>query len=172
MWKQIGIAVIAGWLPVGSVASDQSLQQSPDITGMLEGDSQEWFVLSQGDDSNASFVEFGDDINIDITGFIDPERWDAQEALSISLTVRDGQLLSAAVLQLIGTSTSPPLYTSDGGDVTVSLTHYERDGQAVHVAGTIQGMLALQVQLGDAPDPNESIDIDVTFDIEAQKIEF
>lgn len=182
MWKKIGIAVIAviavivGWLPVGGFAAglsaDQALEPSSEIEGLLEGEPREWFILSHGNDSNASFVELGDDINIDITGFVDKQVWEAQEALSISLTVRDEQLINAVVIHPLGVSISPPLYTSEGGEVAVTLTHYERASQMVHVAGTIQGVLALQVELGEPPSREEAIEIDVKFDVEAQKIEF
>ncbi|HSP30437.1 MAG TPA: hypothetical protein VLO13_00225 [Halomonas sp.] len=73
---------------------------------------------------------------------------------------------------MIGESPSPPLYTSDGAEVTVSLSHYERDGPMVHVAGKIHGMLALQVQLDEPPSAEEGMEIDVEFEVEAQKVEF
>ena len=129
--------------------------------------------MSHGNDSNASFIESGEHITIDITGFVDDEAWETQEALSISLTISgEGQLVSAVVLHPLGDSTSPPLYTSEGGDVEVTLTHYEWASQRVHVAGKIQGVLALQIQLDEPPSQEETIEIDVAFDVEAQKIEF
>lgn len=188
MWKKIGIAVMAWCLPTFAVAgeptpgrlvekaSDQVAENisktAAQIKGSLDGERREWFILSHGNDSNASFVELGDNITIDITGFVDDEDWETQEALSISLTVSEEQLISAVVMHPLGTSPSPPLYTSEGGEVEVTLTHFERTSQLVHVAGKIQGLLALQVQLGEPPSQEESIEIDVTFDVEAQKIEF
>ncbi|GEN29339.1 hypothetical protein HVA01_29850 [Halovibrio variabilis] len=172
MWKQIGVALIASWLPVSGFATEPADQPNPEIKGTLDGERREWFILSHGDDSNASFVELGDDITIDITGSVDDEAWEGEEALSISLTVNEGQLISAVVLHSIGTTVSPPLFTSEGGDVAVTLTHYERTSHTVHVAGKIEGLLALQVELGESPSQEEGIEIDVAFDVEAQKVEF
>ncbi|OJA04790.1 hypothetical protein [Halomonas sp. QHL1] len=172
MWKQIGITLIAFWLPVSSNATEHADQPTPEIVGSLDGEQREWFILSHGSDSNASFVELGDDINIDITGSVDDEVWEGEEALTISLTVNEEQLLNSVVLYSIGASISPPLFTSEGGEVVVTLTRYERSSQTVHVAGKIEGVLGLQVELGEPPSQEEGIEIDVTFDVEAQKIEF
>ncbi|CAO1665240.1 Secreted protein [Halomonas sp. NYA30] len=189
MWKKIVVAAMAWYLPTLAVAveptpgtnaeqgAEHALPNSSEMTsqikGLLDGELREWFILSHGNDSNASFIESGDDhITIDITGFADDEAWETQEALSISLTINEGELISAVVLHPLGDSTSPPLYTSEGGDVEVTLTHYERASQRVHVAGTIQGVLALQIQLDEPPSQEETIEIDVAFDVEAQKIEF
>lgn len=172
MWKQIGITLIAFWLPISGNATEHADQTSPEIAGSLDGERREWFILSHGSDSNASFVELGDDINIDITGSVDNEVWEGEEALSISLTVNEEQLNNSVVLYSIGASISPPLYTSEGGEVVVTLTRYERSSQTVHVAGKIEGVLALQVELGETPSKEEGIEIDVAFDVEAQKVEF
>lgn len=168
MWKTIALVALAGWLPCSAVASESAAE----IKGLLEGDSREWFVLSHGNDSNASFIESGDDIKIDITGFVDDDEWETQESLVIGLTIHEEQLISAVILHPIGASTSPPLYTSEGAEVTVTLTQYDRDRGRIHIAGRIEGELALQVRLDEPPSQEENINIDVAFDVEAQKIEF
>ncbi|MGP9466960.1 MULTISPECIES: hypothetical protein [Halomonas] len=163
-WNQWTILVLIGWLPL-SVQSDT-------IEGMLDGEPREWFVLSQGRDSNASFVEVGDQRQIIITGFVEPDQRDAYEGLSISLTVEDNQLIDAHVVQLIGSTTVPPLYTSEGGSVTVTLTQLEQQGSHIHIAGRVEGVLALQTAQDDAPSRAEGIDIDVQFDVNAYRAQF
>ncbi|MGP9766825.1 hypothetical protein ACT3UM_13965 [Halomonas sp. AOP13-D3-9] len=179
MWRQVGVALLAAWLPTSGFANEISGSEpstsehaAPEVTGLLDGERREWFILSHGNDSNASFVELGDDINIDITGSVDDEAWEGEEALSISLTMNEEQLINAVVIYSIGASIAPPLYTSEGGEVSVTLTRYERTSQTVHVAGKIEGILALQIELGESPSQAEGIEIDVAFDVEAQKIEF
>lgn len=182
MWKKIGVALIASWLPITGFTTETVEQRTSDegatgraapaISGTLDEELHEWFILSHGSDSNASFVELGDDINIDITGSVDEETWEGEEALSISLTVNEGELINAVAIYSIGSAISPPLYTSEGGDVAVTLTHYERSSQTVHVAGKIEGVLLLQVELGEPPSQEKGIEIDVAFDVEAQKVEF
>ncbi|MBT2772487.1 hypothetical protein J7J47_09600 [Halomonas sp. ISL-60] len=182
MWKKLGIALIASWLPINGFAAEPVEQRSPnhggaeraapEIAGTLDDELHEWFILSHGNDSNASFVELGNDISIDITGSVDDEAWEGEESLSISLTVNEEQLINAVVIYSIGSSISPPLFTSEGGEVVITLTRYERSSQIVHVAGKITGILALQIELGEPPSLDEGIEIDVAFDVEAQKIEF
>lgn len=186
MWKKIAVAGIACYLPAfagGPVveaaagqgidaAASQDTERVAQIKGTLDGEQREWFILSHGADSSASFVESGDHITIDITGFIDDEMGETQESLSLSLTVSEEQLTSATVLHPLGDTPSPPLYTSEAGDVDVTLTHYERINHRVYVAGSIKGALALQVQLGEPPHQEETMAVDLTFDVEAQKVEF
>ena len=159
-----GILLLAGLLPLTA--------QADSIEGTLEGEPREWFILSEGRDSNASYIEVGDQLQVSITGFIEPESWDAYEALSISLNVEDSQLIDAQVVHLIGNTAMPPLYTSEGGSVTVTLERFEQQGSQVHVAGHIQGVMALQSDLDATPSQDEGIDINVQFDVEAYRVEF
>lgn len=188
MLKKIAITAIAWLFPVLATADDAGQESdlklaamnaqtneseiAAQIQGSLDGEQREWFILSRGNDSNASFVEQGDDVAIDIIGFVNDEVWETQEALSISLTVSEEQLVNAVVIHPLGASTSPPLYTSEGGEVDITLTHYERASQWILLSGRIEGVLALQVELGQSPSPEENIEIDVEFDVKAQKIEF
>lgn len=146
--------------------------ESAQIEGSLDGELREWFVLSQGDDSNASFVERGDQLHIDVIGFADSYSWDAREALAMSLTVEQETLTQAEVVHLISSAAMPPLYTSKESEVTVTLSHFEQQGRIAHIAGRIEGNLALQEALGEPPNPAESVSIDVQFEIEAHKVEF
>ncbi|MGP8290710.1 hypothetical protein ACT3OH_10670 [Vreelandella zhanjiangensis] len=158
------ILLLAGLLPLTA--------QADSIEGTLEGEPREWFILSEGRDSNASYIEVGDQLQVSITGFIEPDNWDAYEALSISLNIEDSQLIDAQVVHLIGNTAMPPLYTSEGGSVTVTLERFEQQGSQVQVAVHIQGVMALQRDLDAIPSQDEGIDIDVQFDVEAYRVEF
>lgn len=156
--------LLAGLIPLTA--------QAASIEGMLEDEAHEWFVVSQGNDSSASFMQRGDELHIDITGFREPRSEDARDALAMSLIVQQEALTEAKVVQLINGTTVPPLYTSEGGDVTVTLSHFERDGPQVHIVGRVEGSLALQTQLGSAPEPRQNISVDVNFDVKARKVAF
>lgn len=158
------ILLLAGLLPLTA--------QAQSIEGTLEGEPREWFILSEGRDSNASFIEVGDQQQVTISGFIEPDNWNAHEALSISLSIEDNQLIDSQVVHLIGNTAMPPLYTSEGGSVTVTLEHFEQQGRQVHVTGHIRGVMALQSDLDVAPSQDEGIDINVQFDVEAYRVEF
>ncbi|GGC97122.1 hypothetical protein GCM10011382_29520 [Vreelandella lutescens] len=142
------------------------------MVGTLGEDEYAWFVLRQGDDSNASFMEVGDQLHVEVTGFIDPVEWSAQEALAMSLTLEQGVLVDAKVVQLMGETTMPPLYTSEGGNVLVTLSHVKQAGRDLHVVGQIEGQLALQHTLESSPSALEGVPLSVHFDITAQKVEF
>lgn len=159
-----GILLLAGLLPLTA--------QAQNISGTLEGEPREWFILSEGRDSNASYIEVGDQLQVSITGFTEPESWNAHEALSISLNIEDNQLIDVQVVHLIGNTTMPPLYTSEGGNVTVMLERFEQQGSQIHVTGHIQGVMALQGDLDAAPSQEDGIDIDIQFDVEAYRVEF
>ncbi|WP_249975389.1 hypothetical protein [Vreelandella olivaria] len=170
MQKHVIITTISGLLLCSVLTASSA--ESADMTGSLDGEFREWYVLSQGSDSNASFVEVGDRLQIDITGFADPYTWDAREALAMSFIIEHDALMDAEVVHLISSTAIPPLYTSDGGDVTVSLSHIERNGPLIHIMGRIEGDLVLQEKLGAAPNPEEGISLDIQFDVEARKVEF
>ncbi|WP_404377471.1 hypothetical protein [Vreelandella aquamarina] len=163
------------WL-VASIMAGSSLlvsaDETADMVGTLGDKEYAWFVLRQGDDSNASFMEVGDQVHIEVTGFTDPVEWDAQEALMMRLTLEQGELVEASVLQLIGETAMPPLYTSEGGDISVVLSYIEREGRLLHVAGQVEGQLALQHTLDSPPVADEGVALSVRFDITAQKVAF
>ena len=163
------------WLAVSLIAGCSllvSADETADMVGTLGEDEYAWFVLHQGDDSNASFMEVGDQLKIEVTGFIDPVEWDAQQALAMSLTLENEELMEASVVQFMGETAMPPLYTSEGGDITVTLSHVEQTGRDLHVVGHIEGQLALQHTLESTPSASEGVPLSVRFDITAQKVEF
>ena len=163
------------WLAVSLIAGCSllvSADETADMVGTLGEDEYAWFVLHQGDDSNASFMEVGDQLKIEVTGFIDPVEWDAQQALAMSLTLENEELMEASVVQFMGETAMPPLYTSEGGDITVTLSHVEQTGRDLHVVGHIEGQLALQHTLESSPSASGGVPLSVHFDITAQKVEF
>lgn len=157
------ILLIAGLLPL--------FGQAASIEGTLEGETYEWFVINGGQDSSAAYVETGEQLDITITGFAEPESLDAREALSMRLSIANGELVDALVIQLIGSAATPPFYTSEGGNVSVSLSHFEQHGRRIQVAGQIQGSLTLHNSLEAEQNPDEEIAIDVRFDVEAYPAE-
>lgn len=164
-----------GWL-LASVLTGGALlagaDEAANIVGTLDGDERAWFVLRQSDDSNATFMDVGDQRQVEVTGFVDPLEWDAQEALVLSFVLEGDELVSAKVMQLIGPTAIPPLYTSEGGDIDVSLNHVEQLGRELHLQGEIQGVLALQHDAETPPSISEGIDIRVNFELVAQRVEF
>ncbi len=164
-----------GWLLASALTGGALLagaDESANIVGTLDGDERAWFVLRQSDDSNATFMDVGDQRQVEVTGFVDPLEWDAQEALVLSFVLEGDELVAAKVMQLIGHTAMPPLYTSEGGSVDVTLNHGEQQGRELHLKGEIQGVLALQRDANTPPNTSEGIDIHVHFELVAQRVEF
>ncbi|PMR75184.1 hypothetical protein C1H69_10915 [Billgrantia endophytica] len=142
------------------------------LEGVLDGKEREWFILRHEGDSTATFTDLGGMHTIDVVGFVDPDSWNSRDSLSISMTLMDGEVTDYDVLYLIGTSAMPPLYTSEEADVRLLLESFDVDGNTARVVGRVEGTLALQATLGEEPSLEEGVDIAVTFDIEASRIEF
>ncbi|MCC5883016.1 MAG: hypothetical protein JJU25_10320 [Halomonas sp.] len=142
------------------------------MTGVLDGQEKEWFILSQGADSNATFTVAGDRTVIDLVGFIEPDSWRVRDSLSLSITLIEGEVVDFDLLHPIGASAMPPVFTSDEADVSLVLDTFEVTGGKAHVAGRVEGTLALQQALGEEATLEEGIRIAVEFDAEASRIEY
>lgn len=142
------------------------------MTGLLDGQEREWFILSQGVDSNATFTELGDRVVIDLVGFSAPDSWRVRDSLSLSITLDEGEIAKFDLLHPIGASVMPPVFTSDNAEVRLALHAFEVEGSKAHVAGRVEGVLALQQALGEEASLEEGIDIAVEFDANASRIEY
>ncbi len=161
----LGGILVAGLWPVSAMAER--------LEGELDGAEREWFILRQDGEASATFTDIGDgDFLIDIVGFVDPDGRRSRDSLSISMALKDGEVLHYDVLNLIGTSAMPPVYTSEGADVQLTLVKFAEEGGVARVVGSVKGTLALQEALGEAPNLEEGIEIAVEFDITASRIEY
>ncbi len=161
----LGTTLVAVLWPISAMAER--------LEGKLDDNEREWYILRQDNESSATFTDVGDgDFLIDIVGFADPDGRRSRDSLSISMALKDGELLHYDVLNLIGTSAMPPVYTSEGADVRLTLETFAVEGGVARVVGSVKGALALQEALGEAPNLEEGIDIAVEFDITASRIEY
>ncbi|RCV87294.1 hypothetical protein [Billgrantia montanilacus] len=143
------------------------------LEGELDGAEREWFILREDGDASATFTDMGGgDFHIDIVGFVDPDGRKSRDSLSISVALKDGEVAHYDILNLIGTSAMPPVYTSEGADVRLTLESFAVDGGIARVVGRVQGTLALQEALGEEPNLEEGVDVAVEFDIAASRIEY
>lgn len=142
------------------------------ITGTLDGEDQQWFILDPSSEPSATFIEEGDRWVVEMTGYRDPEKWVARDALVIQLVLTDERLTNARVLHLIGDAVHPPYYTASDDELTVVLSRVEREGSRLHLQGTLEGPLALQHSPEADPLAEEGVSLAVTFDVTARKVEF
>ncbi|MCG6657936.1 hypothetical protein HOP52_09230 [Halomonas campisalis] len=165
-WKlaSLGALLMVGLAPA-SLLADR-------LAGTLDGKEWQWYILKEGNDANATFTDLGGIYSVDILGVVDPDSWRTRDGFSISLSVVDGELVDFDVIHLISTTAMPPVYTSEDADVRLRLESFSVEGNVAHVAGRVDGTLALQESLGEPPSLEEGIEVAVEFDIEALQIEF
>ncbi|MCE9683629.1 hypothetical protein [Halomonas alkalisoli] len=143
------------------------------LEGELDGAEREWFILREDGDASATYTDMGGgDFHIDIVGFVDPDGRRSRDSLSLSMALKDGEVAHYDILNLIGTSAMPPVYTSEGTDVRLTLDTFAVEGGVARVVGSVKGTLALQEALGEEPNLEEGIEIAVTFDVTASRIEY
>ncbi|UDM05803.1 hypothetical protein LG409_10295 [Halomonas sp. NyZ770] len=143
-----------------------------EITGTLDGDDHQWFVLDPSSEPGATFIEEGDRWVVEMTGYRDPEKWAARDALVIQLVLADERLTDARVLHLIGDAVHPPYYTATDDELTVVLARVEREGSRLYLQGTLEGLLALQHSPEADPLAEEGVSLAIEFDVTARKVEF
>ncbi|MCE8015569.1 hypothetical protein HOP62_05690 [Halomonas sp. MCCC 1A17488] len=172
LWVWLGPwALLSLAAPLAASAPDEP-EISGSMVGLLDGEEREWFIVSQGTDSNATFTELGDQVQIDLVGFVKPDDWQVRDSLSLSITLEEGEVTNFDVLHPIGATAMPPVFTSDNASVRLNLSTYEVQGSKVHVVGRVEGVLALQKELGEEAVEDEGIGISVEFDAEASRLEY
>lgn len=165
------VAILLGTILAAGLWSVPAMAER--LEGELDGTEREWYILREDDDTSATYTDIGDgDFHIDIVGFADPDGRRIRDSLSISMALKDSELAHYDILNLIGTSAMPPVYTSEGADVQLTLEMFAVEGNTARVIGSVKGILALQEALGEAPNLEEGIDIAVEFDITASRIEY
>lgn len=155
-----------------AAGSPESLEIAGSVTGVLDGEEREWFIVREAGDSTATFTELGDHIKIELVGFIEGETWQVRESLLLSIILVEGEVTQFDVLHPISTTAMPPVFTSEGAAVKLMLDTFEVAGNQARVAGSVEGTLALQTALGEDVVMDEGVAIAVEFDTEALRIEY
>lgn len=155
-----------------AAGASEPLEIAGSMTGLLDGQEREWLIVREEGDSTATFTEFGDHIKIELVGFVEGDVGQARESLSLSIILVEGAVTEFDVLHPISTTAMPPVFTSEGAAVELTLDTFDVEGRHAHVAGRIAGTLAVQAALGEEAALEEGVDIAVEFDAEAIRIEY
>src|SRR5690554_6598088 len=159
-------------MPLPAAGSAEPLEIGGSMTGLLDGQEREWLIVREEGDSTATFTELGDHIKIELVGFVEGDVGQARESLSLSIIVVEGAVTGFDVLHPISTTAMPPVFTSEGAAVELTLVTFEISGNQARVVGSVEGTLALQAELGKDAVMDEGIAIAVEFDTEALRIEY
>lgn len=164
------LALLAMAFP--AAGSPEPLEIAGSVTGLLDEQEREWLIVREGDDSTATFTELGDHIKIELVGFVEGDVGQARESLSLSIILVEGAVTEFDILHPISTTAMPPVFTSEGAAVELTLDTFEVSGSQARVAGSVEGTLALQTELGEDAVMDQGVAIAIEFDTEALRIEY
>ena len=166
----VPLALLAMAFPASG--SPEPLEIAGSVTGLLDEQEREWLIVREGDDSTATFTELGDRIKIELVGFVEGDVGQARESLSLSIILVEGAVTEFDILHPISTTAMPPVFTSEGAAVELTLDTFEVSGSQARVAGSVEGTLALQTELGEDAVMDQGVAIAIEFDTEALRIEY
>lgn len=164
------LALLAMAFP--AAGSPEPFEIAGSVTGLLDGQEREWLIVREEGDSTATFTELGDHIKIELVGYVQGDVGQTRESLSLSIILVEGVVTGFDVLHPISTTAMPPVFTSEGAAVELTLDTFEVSGSQARVAGSVEGTLALQTELGEDAVMDEGVAIAVEFDVEALRIEY
>lgn len=158
------------WLSVGvasALVGFAGLASAQTFEGTINGQPRSWHVLSQGGDSTVSISQQGNQQMVVVQGHAE-DNYGIKGTLTINAPMQNGQPASAPVVMYFPNATIFPVYVAvaqQPGKFDIKLS--DATAQSTKVTGSYQGKLFRQDMHGKAPDMNDSIDIDVKFDLKA-----
>lgn len=154
----VSCALLMGGLmwAVGHALADE-------ISGTLDGEPQQWHVITHADGSTANFSELMPGmIDVTIQGHREQE-FATQGTLSISFMVMGGEASSAVVTYFPESSIMPHYGTED--EVPIELELLDIDGDTGRAKGHITASLTHVASMSEGHDHSNTMDIDVSFDV-------
>ncbi|AGA35320.1 hypothetical protein TVNIR_3692 [Thioalkalivibrio nitratireducens DSM 14787] len=157
-----GAALLAAHLIGG--ASDR-------VEGQIDGDARSWHVLEFEGESTATFHEFSHGmIGVSIQGHQAP-RFQVQGTISIDFTIMNDQVLDGAEVAYFPERSMTPNY-ANGGDGRFELLTSDLSGPDARFEGRFVGTLVRFERMDDVPDPDDTIEVELYFDVTATREEF
>ncbi|WP_111412278.1 hypothetical protein [Billgrantia lactosivorans] len=172
LWGWLGAWALLVLAAPAAADAEEEPTISGSMVGLLDGEEREWYIVSLNADSYATFTEIGDQVQIDLVGVVEPDDRQVRDSLSLSITLVEEEVTEFDVLHPIGATAMPPVFTSDNASVRLDLKRFDVTGSKARVVGRVEGVLALQKELGEQPSEDEGIGISVEFDAEASRIEY
>jgi hypothetical protein len=141
------------------------------IEGQIDGDPRSWHVLEFEGDSTATFHEFGHGmVSVSIQGHQEP-RFQVQGTISIDFAMMGNQVLGGAEVAYFPEPSMVPNYTNDG-EGRFELLRSDISGPEARFEGRFAGTLARTERMGDEPNPGDTIEVELYFDVTAKREEF
>ncbi|HSP56867.1 MAG TPA: hypothetical protein VLO12_01015 [Halomonas sp.] len=156
--------VMAGALMVTGLGLCVGQAMAKEISGTLDGEANEWHVLSHSEGSTASFSEIAPGmLNVTVQGHRE-DRYETQGTLSIDFMVMQGSPSQASVTYFHESGLTPHYGTKE--EVPIEIETLEiGDGDTGRVTGRVATSLAYVESMTVGHDQDNTLDIDVNFDV-------
>ena len=141
-----------------------------EITGTLDGEPKEWHVVTHSEGSTAYFSELAPGImDVTIQGHREP-RFETQGTLSISFVVMNDVADDATVSYFPERGITPHYATE--AEVPIEIELLNIDGATGRAKGRVTTSLAYLASMTEDYDNSNTMEIDVSFDVELQREDF
>ncbi|MBA2778680.1 hypothetical protein [Billgrantia kenyensis] len=139
------------------------------VTGTLDGEKREWHTLRSADASTVNFRELMPGMyGMTIQGHREA-RFETQGTLSIDFMVMN-DVPNGVTVMYFPESGMTPHYTLEQVE-RVSFDRLEIDGDTARIVGSLEGALMHVASMTSDPDPSDTIELSVRFDVEARREE-
>lgn len=156
--RSIGLALCAGAM---TLVAAQAL--ADEIRGTLDGEEREWHVVTHAQGSTANYHELMPGmLGVTIQAHRE-EKFATQGTLSIDFMVMQGTPGAASVTYFPENSLTPHYGTET--EVPVEFEVLELEGDSGRAKGRVSTSLAYVESMQSSPDADNSIDLDVEFDV-------
>lgn len=138
------------------------------MQGSIDGEQRTWYILERHGDSSATFREVAPNIvSITIQGHR-AQRFETEGTLVINFVLMNGQPMEGdGVSYFPGPRTFPHYTTHDAPGL--ELDEIVIDGDQARVSGRFRGELVHVESITAGEDPDDTIHVDVSFDVTALK---
>jgi len=141
------------------------------IEGQIDGDPRSWHALKFEGESTATFHKFSRGmIGVSIQAHQEP-RFQVQGTISIDFAIMNDQVLGGAEVAYFPGPSIVPSYANEGGG-RFELPTSDISGPEAWFAGRFEGSLIRFERMDDVPNPDDTIEVELYFDVTAKREEF
>ena len=136
------------------------------LEGAIDDEGRQWYILKADGESTANFSEHMPGmLGINIQGHAE-DHFVVEGSIAVSITMMDGKPIGGPEVSYFPDAGMFPMYTSTG-DGEWHLETVEVDGDTATVTGTYSGQLALVESMQDEADTENTVAVDLRFDVTA-----
>lgn len=137
------------------------------MEGVLGGEERQWQIIDRGGASTANFREIAPRmVQFSLQGHRG-ERFETEGSLSINFMAMNGVVSGPVEVSYFPASRMFPSYAGRGNEVEIE--RLEVDGDRASVQGRFRGTLHHVEGIGATEDPDDTLDIDIHFDLTARR---